>query len=109
MKRFLGEFEEIILLTIGVLGEDSYGVTIKGEIEKRTKRKPSIGALHSALTRLEEKGYIASWEGGATSERGGRRKRFYKLTMNGKKALVRAHSIRNELFDLIPDPAFKKD
>ncbi len=100
---YLGEFEEIVLLTIGVLQEDAYGVAIKLEIEQRTNRTPSIGALHSALSRLEEKGFIKSKEGGATKSRGGRRKRFYTITSAGESTLVKANELRNELFRLIPN------
>lgn len=103
---YLGEFEEIVLLTIGVLQDEAYGVAIKLEIEKRTKRKPSIGALHSALSRLEEKGFIESFEGGATQNRGGRRKRFYSITATGKATLKKANELRNELFNLIPNMSF---
>lgn len=100
---YLGEFEEIVLLTVGVLQEEAYGVAIKLEIEKRTNRTPSIGALHSALNRLQKKGFLKSFEGGATSERGGRRKRFYTITAAGERALVRSNELRNELFNLIPN------
>jgi len=100
---YLGEFEEIVLLTIGLLQEDAYGVAIKLEIENRTNRTPSIGALHSSLSRLEEKGFIESKEGGATKSRGGRRKRFYTITSAGKATLVKANELRNELFSLIPN------
>ncbi len=104
MKKYqLGEFEEIVLLTIGVLQDGAYGVAIKLEIEKRTERKPSIGALHSALSRLEDKGFIESHEGGATRSRGGRRKRFYQITATGKQTLLKANQLRNELFNLIPN------
>jgi len=103
---YLGEFEEIVLLTIGVLQDDAYGVAIKLAIEKRTERTPSIGALHSALSRLEEKGFIQSREGGATKSRGGRRKRFYTITAAGKRTLVKANELRNELFNLIPNLSF---
>lgn len=103
---YLGEFEEIVLLTIGVLQGEAYGVAIKLEIEKRTGRTPSIGALHSALSRLEDKGFIESLEGGATKSRGGRRKRFYTITAAGKRTLVKANELRNELFNLIPNLSF---
>ncbi len=99
MKNYLGEFEELILLTIGVLGNEAYGVGIKDEMHERTSKKPSIGALHTGLQRLETKGYIESWEGGATSERGGRKKRYYKLTNLGMETLQKAHEIRNEMFN----------
>lgn len=97
-----GAFEELVLLTVGVLHEEAYGVAIKEEIESRTGRRPSIGALHSALSRLEKKGFISSLEGGATTERGGRRKRFYQLTSAGKEALIAARELRNDLFNNIP-------
>jgi len=100
---YLGEFEEIVLLTIGVLQEEAYGVAIKLEIEQRTSRTPSIGALHSALSRLEDKGFIKSREGGATKSRGGRRKRFYTITSAGESTLIKANELRNELFKLIPN------
>lgn len=97
MKGFIGEFEELVLLTIAVLGDDAYGVTIKEEIEKRANRSISIGALHSTIARLEDKGFLKSDLGGATRERGGRRKRYYQLTQSGKSAL---HDIRNLREDL---------
>src|SRR4051812_25964417 len=99
---YLGEFEELVLLTIGSLKDEAYGVSIKLDIESRAGRIPSIGALHSALHRLEEKGFIKSREGGSTQVRGGRRKRYYTITAHGRHALVRSHSLRNELFHLIP-------
>ena len=70
----LGEFEELVLLTIGVLKDDAYGIAITLDIKSRTGRTPSIGALHSALSRLEKKGFLNSHMEGATSERRGRRK-----------------------------------
>ncbi len=101
----LGEFEELVLLIIGALKEDAYGVTIKYEIEKHTKRKPSVGALHSALHRLEAKGYVDTRVGEATEKRRGRRKIYYNLTVTGRAALEQARDLRNMLFDLIPNPA----
>lgn len=98
MTGYLGEFEEIVLLTIAVLGNDAYGVSIKQEIESRTDRDISIGALHSTITRLEEKGYVTSDYGGATQERGGRRKRYFQLTHAGKAALKRIKDLRDDLW-----------
>lgn len=100
MKTTLGEFEELVLLTIAALEEDAYGVAIKEDIEKRSDRSLSIGALHSTITRLEEKGFIESWLGEPTQERGGRRKRFFKLTQEGKVALHHQKALRDELWDL---------
>ncbi len=100
MKEYLGEFEELVLLTIAVLGSEAYGVSIQREIEERCNRTVSIGALHSTITRLEEKGYLKSWMGGATKERGGRSKRYYEITQAGKKAVAETKNLRDELWDL---------
>lgn len=94
----LGEFEEIVLLTVAILDDQAYGISIKDEIEDRTGRKISIGGLHSTITRLEEKGFLTSELGGATSERGGRRKRFFKISYAGKLALNRAKNLRDDLW-----------
>lgn len=100
MAIYLGEFEELVLLTVAALGEDAYGVSIQHDIETRCKRSISIGALHSTITRLEEKGFLKSWLGGATAERGGRSKRFFEVTQAGKKALTESRNLRDELWVL---------
>jgi PadR family transcriptional regulator PadR len=100
MKEYLGEFEELVLLTIAALGNEAYGVSIQKNIEERCNRSISIGALHSTITRLEEKGYLKSWVGGATKERGGRSKRYYDVTQAGRKAVAETKSLRDELWDL---------
>jgi DNA-binding PadR family transcriptional regulator len=100
MKGYIGEFEELVLLTIVHLDKDSYGVAIKEDIEERGKRAISIGALHTTLTRLEEKGYITSWMGEPTPERGGRRKRFFEVTHRGKVELHNMKSLRDDLWKL---------
>lgn len=102
----LGEFEELVLLSIGALGDDAYGVSIKEFIEERAKRKPSIGALHSALSRLEDKGYIKAQIGEATNVRGGRRKKYYLITNAGKEALRVANELRSEIYSMIPNLNF---
>lgn len=99
MKSYLGEFEELVLLTVASLGSEAYGVAIKEDIEQRCKRDISIGALHSTITRLEEKKFLKSWLGGSTQERGGRSKRFYELTREGKAALAATKSLRDELWN----------
>lgn len=100
MKGYIGEFEELVLLTIASLGDQAYGVGIKEDIEKRADRTISIGALHSTITRLEEKGFIKSWLGEPTLERGGRRKRFFEITHHGKVALHEIKNLRDELWSL---------
>ncbi len=102
---YLGELEELILLTVGILYEQAYGVAIKEELENQTGRTLNISAVHSVLKRLEEKGLITSAMGGATPERGGRRKRLFNLTAGGKKALSEAKEIRNQLYYQIPKVA----
>lgn len=98
----LGEFQEIVLLSILILGDQAYGLKIQKEISERLNRPMSRGALHAALTRLSEKGFINSQYGGATAERGGRRKRFYSLTNSGKSALKQAKELREEMWNLVP-------
>jgi len=99
----LGEFEELVLLVVGVLNDNAYGISIMEEIEKQARRKLSISAVHSVLTRLEKKGYLKSYMGGETNERGGRRKRFFTLTGSGKDAINEVREMRNKLWDIMPD------
>ena len=77
----LGEFEEVILLLVGILGDQAYAFNLAEEFEKQTKRPVAIGAVHSTLNRLTEKGFLTSEMGGATASRGGRRKRIYSITL----------------------------
>jgi DNA-binding PadR family transcriptional regulator len=103
MKKYhLGEFEEIVILTIGILYKEAYGVAIKKEIELRLSRDVSMGALHTALVRLEDKGYIKSLNGEATEERAGRPKKYFQITALGKKAMAYSKDTRNELWKAIP-------
>jgi len=88
------------LLTVASLGEEAYGASIKVDIEKRSDRSISIGALHSTITRLEEKNYLKSWLGEPTQERGGRRKRYFELTQQGKVALHEIKQLRDDLWKL---------
>ncbi|GAB5526896.1 MAG: hypothetical protein Roseis2KO_47680 [Roseivirga sp.] len=103
----LGEFEELVLLIVGVLYPDAYGLSIREEIINQTKRKVAIGAVHSALSRLQEKGFLESKLDEATHERGGRRKRLFTITVSGKRALEKNHELRNNLFNKIPELALK--
>jgi DNA-binding PadR family transcriptional regulator len=108
MNKFqLGEFEEIVMLTVGVLYQNAYGVAIKKEIEARLSRKVSVGALQTALKRLEQKGYLKSYSGKGTEERAGRPKLFFEITAYGKKALIHARESRNALWNAIPEVALK--
>ncbi|MFT6828748.1 MAG: PadR family transcriptional regulator PadR [Roseivirga sp.] len=103
---YLGEFEELVLLTVGALHPEAYGVAIMDEIEKEAGRSVNISAIHSALRRLDEKGFVKSELGGATAERGGRSKRIFELTAFGKKALDEAQGQRMKLYNRIQDISF---
>lgn len=101
-KLTLGAFEELVLLTVGVLQDNAYGVTIKMELEAQMKKSISLGALYAALQRLEEKGWVDSRVGGITEKQGGRRKQYYDITREGVLALEEVRSMRNGLFDRLP-------
>ncbi|MEO9803608.1 MAG: helix-turn-helix transcriptional regulator [Reichenbachiella sp.] len=102
----LGEFEELTLLTVGALFDEAYGVAVMDEIASRTRRNVNISAVHEVLKRLEKKGFVQSRMGGATNERGGRRKRYFTLTFEGKTALDQSIGLRNELYNAIPKLTF---
>jgi PadR family transcriptional regulator, regulatory protein PadR len=88
-RDFLGEFEHIIVLALLRLKEGAYGVTVRQEIQLRTNREVSIGAVYATLDRLETKGYVKSHRGDPTPERGGRSKRFFRVTAEGVAAVHR--------------------
>jgi DNA-binding PadR family transcriptional regulator len=88
-RDFLGEFEYIIILALLRLEDRAYGVTVRQEIEFRTNREVSIGAVYATLDRLETKGYVKSHRGDPTPERGGRSKRFFRVTAMGVAAVNR--------------------
>lgn len=102
----LGEFQELVLLTIGVLYPEAYGVGIKEEIYAKTGRKVTLSTVHAALNRLEKKGLIKSELGEATKIRGGKRKRYLTITSYGIKMLSEARSQREELWNAIPRVVF---
>ena len=101
-KEFLGEFEELILTLVAALQEDAYGAAISSEIITRLKREVTLSAVHVTLYRLEDKGYIRSRVGGATSERGGRRKRIFTITSSGMAMLKAMKESRVELWRMVP-------
>ena len=93
----LGQFEELILLALVRLRDNGYGVTIRQEIEKRTGRQVWVGAVYTALERLQQKGYVSSRVGDPTPERGGRAKRFFKIEAPGLDALNRVRVAADRL------------
>jgi PadR family transcriptional regulator, regulatory protein PadR len=101
-KTKLGEFEELVLLTVAALQQDAYGVEIKRELEERLKEKLSVGSIQSALKRMEEKGFLTSEFGEATLKRGGKRKRIYTATSYAHKVLAEMREIRSGLWSSIP-------
>jgi PadR family transcriptional regulator PadR len=90
-RDYLGEFEHIVILALLRLADRAYGVTVRQEIEARTGREVSIGAIYATLGRLETKGYVESQVGEPTPERGGRSKRFFHVTAKGMSAVNRTH------------------
>ncbi len=104
--KHLGEFEEMVLLAVGVLGNEAYGISVKNKIEELVDRQVSMGALHSALNRLEEKQFVFSKLGEATKTRGGKRKRFYSVSTLGQEALSILMEQRQQLWEAIPQGAF---
>jgi PadR family transcriptional regulator PadR len=103
----LGELEELILLTVGAQHEGAYGVSIMDTIKVESGRALNVSAVHSVLKRLEQKGFVNSSMGGATQERGGRRKRLFSLTAAGKRALDESMEYRLTLYQKIPNIAYK--
>jgi len=93
---------------VGALHDEAYGVAIMDELEKRLKRKIHITAVHVAFKRLEEKGIVKSRFGGVTSDRGGRRKKFYVMTTYGKKVLDAQYDLRTGLYSLLPRTSFSR-
>jgi PadR family transcriptional regulator PadR len=103
MREFyIGEFEEVVLLTVGILHGNAYGVTIRDEIEKEMKRKVSIGSLQVTLRRLESKGFLKSIPGESEEARRGRPKLFFELTAYGKKAIEINRESRNNMWRKLP-------
>ncbi len=98
----IGEFEELVLLTVGILHENAYGLSITDELESRLKRNVTISSVHKALVRLEGKGYVKSYMGEATEVRGGRAKKLYQLTSTGKEELSNSKELRNSMWDAVP-------
>lgn len=101
-KEFLGDFEELILTIVAGFQENAYGAAITLEIERWIGRKVTLSAVHVTLYRLEDKGYIKSKVGGATNERGGRRKRIYTITSAGVAILKAMKEIRIDLWKVVP-------
>lgn len=96
---FLGEFEQIVLLAVARLDGDGYGMSIRREIESRTGRGVSIGAIYATLERLQRKGYLASRGGASTPVRGGRARRHFALEPKGADALLQSRGMMDNMWD----------
>jgi PadR family transcriptional regulator, regulatory protein PadR len=103
----LGEFEELVLLTVAALITEAYSVGICDELEKHTGRAVKLGVVHAVLNRLEDKGLVKSKLGEATNVRGGKRKRYYTVTAAGKASLMKAKEVRDQLWNMIPEMSLK--
>ena len=101
-KTYLGEFEELVLMMVGILGNESYGNLVVKEIESQQNRAVNLSAVHVTLYRLEDKGFVKSEMGGATTTRGGRRKRLFKITNAGLSLLHEMQGQRHKLWKLLP-------
>jgi DNA-binding PadR family transcriptional regulator len=97
MDTRLGEFEQLLMFALLRLGDDAYGVTLRREIENRTNRSVSAGAVFTAMERLEARGFVSSYIGDPTPQRGGKRKKHYRLEPAGARALNRTYESLNEM------------
>lgn len=105
-QQSLGEFEELVLLFVAALHDEAYGVSILEKLEEELEKKVNISAIHVALKRMEDKGFVKSRFGGITEDRGGRRKKFYVITAIGKKMLDNQFALRTSIYKQIPKISF---
>jgi PadR family transcriptional regulator, regulatory protein PadR len=98
-RDFLGEFEQMVLLAVLRLGDKAYGVPIRQEIERRTGRSLTVGALYTTLDRLEQKGHLSSSFSDPTPERGGRSKRYFKVRPLGLRALRESREAMSAMWE----------
>lgn len=106
-KNYLGEFEELILTMVAILGDEAYGNAIVETIKKELDRKVNLSAVHITLYRLEDKGLVKSEMRGATAKRGGRRKRYFQITNTGKSQLLSLQEQRQKLWKMLPKLQFR--
>ena len=101
--NYLGELEELALVSVASLGDQAYGVSIMAYLLDEAQRSVNISAIHEVLKRLERKGLLKSKMGGATQERGGRRKRYFILTASGRRAMEECMRIKLHLYKQVPN------
>ncbi len=106
-KTVLGELEELVLLVVAASTEEVYAIPVMEQLQIYTGRSFTVSAVHTTLYRLEEKGFLSSSIGGATTERGGRRKRLFVLTASGGQVLQQIQQVRQQLWQAIPQEKFQ--
>ena len=99
----IGEFEELVLLMVAALHDEAYGVSIQENLVEKLSKNVNISAVHVALKRMEDKGFVRSRFGGITEDRGGRRKKYYVITALGKRMLDSQYELRTGLYKIIPE------
>jgi len=102
----IGEFEELVLLSVAALHDEAYGVSIQESLAEKVEKNINISAVHVALKRMEDKGFVKSRFGGITEDRGGRRKKYYSITALGKRVLDSQYDLRTSLYNMIPKISF---
>lgn len=100
--EYLGEFELMVLLTVISLGDDAYGVPLARELAVRRGREVAIGSVYAALDRLETKGLAASRLGESTAERGGRAKRYFRVTEQGLRTVHQTRKVLSRMWNSLP-------
>ncbi|HEX8711895.1 MAG TPA: PadR family transcriptional regulator [Terracidiphilus sp.] len=103
-RSYLGEFELMILLAVIQLGEEAYGVPISRELESHRRRGVSVGSVYAALERLEAKGLVESSLGDPTPERGGKAKRFFRITRAGLRQVQETRRVLQKMWHTLPEP-----
>ena len=99
----LGEFEELVLLSVASLDDNAYAVSIQQELKERAERYANVSAIHTALYRMEDKGFLESFKGGAVARRGGKAKRLFRVTTLGLNVLRDARKVRESFWNTIPE------
>ncbi len=105
-RTYLGELEELVLLMVALLNKEAYGVSISEELKAQADRTITISAIHAVLHRLEEKGFVKSSMGGASAERGGRRKRLFRITAYGRQTLEELRDTRDQIWSVLAKTTF---
>ncbi|MEM6632103.1 MAG: helix-turn-helix transcriptional regulator [Bacteroidota bacterium] len=103
----LGEFEELVLLAIAILQDQAYGLAIKHKLHDELNKNISIGAVHAACNRLEDKGFLQATWTEATKKRGGKRKKCYQVTLAGQRALEYVRDLRQNMWNQLPGSSFQ--